>query len=129
MDSGGIEPRQENEEDELATFTLTDWRLTPYTGIESPPEEREPVEYAKNARWVRPGEICQIHHHTITGGHFYVGEQLKQKSRLGFYEDDGNDASLINVTLPVSPGWSLPVMVTWPSSVILRVKLGLTKLK
>lgn len=103
MDSGGIEPRQENEEDELATFTLTDWRLTPYTGIESPPEEREPVEYAKNARWVRPGEICQIHHHTITGGHFYVGEQLKQKSRLGFYEDDGNDASLINVTLPVSP--------------------------
>ena len=33
------------------------------------------------------------------------------------------------VTLPVSPGWFLPVMVTCPSSVILRVKLGLTKLK
>ena len=33
------------------------------------------------------------------------------------------------VTLPVSPGWSLPAMVTWPSSVILIVKLGLTNVK
>ena len=33
------------------------------------------------------------------------------------------------VTLPVSPGWSLPAMVTCPSSVMWMPKLGLTKLK
>ncbi|CUN53422.1 Uncharacterised protein [Bifidobacterium adolescentis] len=33
------------------------------------------------------------------------------------------------VTVVVRPGWSLPAMVTRPSSVILIVKLGLTKLK
>lgn len=84
-------------------LTPEDWRLIPYQAIESPPQKVESVKRTKNARWIKPGETCVIQDNVITGGNFYYGSQLKHTSSFGFYDDDGNDASLLNDLLPITP--------------------------
>ncbi|QLK63412.1 ATPase (plasmid) [Enterobacteriaceae bacterium Kacie_13] len=116
-----------DDDDELTTFTLGDWRLIPYQAIESPPQKDdhvltpdnwrlipyqaiespsqkvESVKRTKNARWIKPGEICVVQNNVITGGNFYYGGELKHASSFGYYDDDSNDASLLNDLLPITP--------------------------
>lgn len=95
--------KDESEDDNLATFTLSsdrdvEYRITP---VEHPKVSKTTSALA---RWVQMGEGITVGGVEIFGGHFYFGQRMKPAGRnLSGYYDDGSDASLVDGTRKIQP--------------------------
>lgn len=91
----------DNEDDNLATFTLCGGQSVEYRITENQHKNRLKTTNAL-AQWVKPGERITVGGVEITGGHVYFGQQMKPEGQnLGDYYDGGEEASLIDDRLKV----------------------------